>query len=218
MNETVIIRPLQRDDYPQLIDLVRRTWYADFDEHTGLIAAEADWEHCLARTTNAYTAVQNGKPVALILGRIDAHDKRGRWNRHKRNYMNGLRRLLSVKEGIRAIHEIVGILAIDHQLTRKAHRAGHDYGAEVVLFVLDPEARGLGLGKRMFRKMIADFRDAGLDKYFLYTDTTCNVGFYEHTGLQQIASITLPASHVHPDSMSFYLYEGSIASQQTLVG
>ncbi|MBT1164099.1 GNAT family N-acetyltransferase [Bifidobacterium felsineum] len=218
MNETVTIRPLQRDDYPQLIDLVRRTWYAEFDECTGLIAAEADWENCLARTTNAYAAVKDGKPVALILGRIDAHDTRGTWNRHKRNYLNGLRRLLTAPEGIKAIHEIVGILAIDHQLTHRARKSGHDYGAEVVLFVLDPEARGLGLGKRMFRRMIADFRTAGLSKYFLYTDTTCNVGFYEHTGLKQIESITLPASRVHQESMSFYLYEGTIDSQQTLVG
>ncbi|MBT1175497.1 GNAT family N-acetyltransferase [Bifidobacterium sp. LC6] len=226
MNETVTIRPLQRDDYPALIDLVRRTWYDEFDEHTGLIAAEADWENCLARTTNAYTAVLDGKPVALILGRVDTRDARGKWNRHKRNYVRGLLRLLPVKEGITAIHEIVGILAIDHELTRKAHAAGHDYAAEVVLFVLDPEARGLGLGKRMFRKLIADFRDAGLKHYFLYTDTTCNVGFYEHTGLQQIAAISLPASRVHKESMSFYLYEGTIkrtddginGSQQTLVG
>mgnify|MGYP003281785758 CR=1 FL=1 len=39
-----IIRTLRRDDYPALIDLVRRTWYAEFDERTGLLAAEADWE------------------------------------------------------------------------------------------------------------------------------------------------------------------------------
>ncbi|KFI93433.1 N-acetylglutamate synthase [Bifidobacterium saguini DSM 23967] len=213
MSEIVTIRPLHRDDYPALIDLVRRTWYAEFDERTGLIAAEADWENCLARTTDAYTALQNGKPVALILGRIDAHDERGAWNRHKRNYLKGLMRLVPIKEGIKAIHEIVGILAIDRQLTHKAHKSGHDYAAEVVLFVLAPEARGLGLGKRMFRKLIADFRASGLSKYFLYTDTTCNVGFYEHTGLQQIAAITLPASRIHEESMSFYLYEGIIPSQ-----
>ena len=51
-----IIRTLRGDDYPALIDLVCRTWYAEFDERTGLLAAEADWENCLARTTNAFVA------------------------------------------------------------------------------------------------------------------------------------------------------------------
>ena len=60
-----IIRTLRRDDYPALIDLVRRTWYAEFDERTGLLAAEADWENCLARTTNAFVAELDGQPVAL---------------------------------------------------------------------------------------------------------------------------------------------------------
>ena len=46
-----IIRTLRKDDYPALIDLVRRTWYAEYDERTGLLAAEADWENCLARVT-----------------------------------------------------------------------------------------------------------------------------------------------------------------------
>ena len=59
-----IIRTLRRDDYPALIDLVRRTWYAEFDERTGLLAAEADWENCLARTTNAFVAELDGQPVA----------------------------------------------------------------------------------------------------------------------------------------------------------
>lgn len=217
MNETVTIRPLQHSDYPSLIDLIRRTWYADFSERTGLAAAEADWENCLARTTNAYTAVMDGQPVALILGRIDARDTRNIWNVHERNFVRGLARLAGLPDGLRAIHEIVGILAIDWKLRQQARQSGHDYAAEIVLFVLDPEARGHGLGKRMFQTMMADFRTAHLDKFFLYTDTTCDVGFYDHTGLQQIEAITIPASKHHHESMSFYLYEGTVPSQETLV-
>ncbi|WP_169240481.1 GNAT family N-acetyltransferase [Bifidobacterium olomucense] len=210
MSESVTIRPLHRDDYPTLIDLVRRAWYDDFDERTGFIAAQVDWENCLARATNAYTAVKDGKPVALILGRIDARDMRGIWNRHKSRYVHGLMRLLGMREGLRAVHEIVGILAIDHTLLSRAKRSGHDYAGEVVLFVLDPEARGYGLGKRMFRTMMDDFRKSGLRNFFLFTDTTCNVGFYEHAGLSQVESITISTSKHHRESMSFYLYEGEV--------
>ena len=125
-----IIRTLRRDDYPALIDLVRRTWYAEFDERTGLLAAEADWENCLARTTNAF--------VALIVGRVDALDHRSPLNSHRINSWNALARLVFAKGGIKAAGEILGILGIDKRLRAQAASAGHDYAAEVGLFVLDP--------------------------------------------------------------------------------
>ena len=65
-----IIRTLRKSDYPALIDVVRRMWYPEYDEKTGLLAAETDWENCLARATCAFTAELDGKPIALILGRI----------------------------------------------------------------------------------------------------------------------------------------------------
>ena len=136
-----IIRTLRRDDYPALIDLVRRTWYAEFDERTGLLAAEADWENCLARTTNAFVAELDGQPVALIVGRVDALDHRSPLNSHRINSWNALARLVFAKGGIKAAGEILGILGIDKRLRAQAASAGHDYAAEVVLFVLDPAAR-----------------------------------------------------------------------------
>ena len=51
-----IIRTLRKSDYPALIDVVRRMWYPEYDEKTGLLAAETDWENCLARATCAFTA------------------------------------------------------------------------------------------------------------------------------------------------------------------
>lgn len=141
-----IIRTLRRDDYPALIDLVRRTWYAEFDERTGLLAAKADWENCLARTTNAFVAELDGQPVALIVGRVDALDHRSPLNSHRINSWNALARLVFAKGGIKAAGEILGILGIDKRLRAQAASAGHDYAAEVVLFVLDPAARGHGAG------------------------------------------------------------------------
>ena len=191
-----IIRTLRRDDYPALIDLVRRTWYAEFDERTGLLAAEADWENCLARTTNAFVAELDGQPVALIVGRVDALDHRSPLNSHRINSWNALARLVFAKGGIKAAGEILGILGIDKRLRAQAASAGHDYAAEVVLFVLDPAARGHGLG--------------GVRDYFLFTDTTCDVGFYVHRGLTQVCEQSLPASVPGENPSSFYLYEGSV--------
>ena len=96
------------------------------------------------------------------------------------------------------------------RLRAQAASAGHDYAAEVVLFVLDPAARGHGLGRRMFETLMDAFRLAGVRDYFLFTDTTCDVGFYVHRGLTQVCEQSLPASVPGENPSSFYLYEGSV--------
>ena len=42
--------------------------------------------------------------------------------------------------------------------------------------------RGMS-GRRLFSHMLGVFHDAGLREYFLFTDSTCDVGFYDHRGL-----------------------------------
>jgi GNAT superfamily N-acetyltransferase len=214
MSESVIIRPLRTDDYPTLIDLVRRVWYADFDERCGLLAAQADWENCLARTTTAFAAELDGKPVALILGRVDALDHRGALNTHKLNSLSLMLRTLFTHGGPRAIGEILGVLAIDASLRKQAKQAGHDWPAEVVLFVLDPEARGHGLGRRMFDSLLGAFRRSGVTDYFLFTDTTCDIGFYAHRGLSRVCAHDLNVPTHGGSHASFYLYEGKVPEEK----
>ena len=155
-------------------------------------------------------AFHDGQPVALIVGRVDALDHRSPLNSHRINSWNALARLVFAKGGIKDAGEILGILGIDKRLRAQAASAGHDYAAEVVLFVLDPAARGHGLGRRMFETLMDAFRLAGVRDYFLFTDTTCDVGFYVHRGLTQVCEQSLPASVPGENPSSFYLYEGSV--------
>ena len=157
-----IIRTLRKDDYPALIDLLRRTWYAEYDERTAMLAAEADWENCLARVTTAFVAELEDKPVALIVGRIDELDHRSPLNMHRRHSLRKLLQLAFAHDGMAAASEILGTLHVARQLRKQAANIGHEYSAEVVLFVLDPAARGHGLGRRMFETMMSAFHAAGL--------------------------------------------------------
>ena len=80
-------------------------------------------------------------------------------------------------------------------------------GAEVILLILDPSLQGTGIGARLLGHMEREFRAADVRRYFLYTNTDCNVGFYERRGLNR--RITHVA-HAHGRSMAYYLYDASM--------
>ena len=63
--------------------------------------------------------------------------------------------------------------------------------------------------RKAFEKVnaIVEFRAADVRRYFLYTNTDCNVGFYERRGLNR--RITHVA-HAHGRSMAYYLYDASM--------
>lgn len=203
--QQAIIRTLRRDDHADLIDLVRQIWYPQCSQRCGRLAATVDWETALSDATIAKVAEEEGHPIAVILGRVDRHDSRAAWNIHRRRALKALAALAFSGEGRRILADLLGIAAVDNRMFR---RRRHDYPAEVTLFLVSPSARGLGLGKRLFNTLMDEFRAAGVHEYFLYTDTSCNVGFYEHLGLQKVDEQQFTEMELPQTIDEFYLYEG----------
>lgn len=221
----VRLRRLRGEDHATLVELLRRAWHDQYEPSVGRIIAEADWESCLARTTQALVAVtcddtaakqgtrDTERPLGVILGRVDALDSRPLLNRHRRRRLRLLARLPFMRRGFKGLAELFGIELIDTLLLWGAKHAGHRYDAEVVLFIVDPEAQGLGVGGHLFDALMAYLRVNGAKRYFLFTDTSCNYGFYEHRGLKRVSELalqTFPAQDAGTDAMTFFLYEGSV--------
>ena len=85
-------------------------------------------------------------------------------------------------------------------------RSVHGIDAELELFVVDPEYRGQGIGKRMFRSMLEFFRKTGTENFFLHTDTTCTYQFYERRGMNRIGQLesNIPSGDVAGIDMFIY--------------
>lgn len=62
-----------------------------------------------------------------------------------------------------------------------------DAQAEVELFLVAAQARGRGVGGTLWRHALARFAAAGVRRYYLHTDSGCDVGFYRHKGLDCVA-------------------------------
>ena len=87
-----------------------------------------------------------------------------------------------------------------------------DYrGGEIALFALSPEYRGLGIGKMLFHSVLAYMKSQSISDFCLYTDTSCNFGFYEHQGMvrqqQYKHLVNMKGQKVE---LEFYLYDMAV--------
>lgn len=231
--DEVLIRRLKRSDRPVLVELIRRAWYADDEcrtsggerrpsssmEHdaghgerhdprhrsVAWRLASIDAEDCLSRTTHAAAVEYAGRVVGVILGSEAAKATRAQMFRHRLRQARSALPLLASRAGIRGLCGQLGMARSDAALLRGA---GKTYAAEIVLFIVSPEARGVGFGRLLFDHMLDCFRASGIRDYFLLTDTSCDYGFYEHRGLKRMAVKDL--SPAHGETLECLLYEGSM--------
>lgn len=87
-----------------------------------------------------------------------------------------------------------------------------DYPAELALFVVDSTCRGKGIGKQLFQAALEYMKQEKLDSFYLFTDTSCNYGFYEHQGMIRKGE-KKHIVHMNGQSaeMNFFLYDNVIS-------
>ena len=91
--------------------------------------------------------------------------------------------LLCSKEGREILRAFLRVARIDRELLH--HCSAYD--GELVFFVVSRTCRGRGVGKTLFQSAMEYMRSQKISSFYLFTDTSCNYGFYEHQGMQQVA-------------------------------
>jgi len=86
---------------------------------------------------------------------------------------------------------------------------------ELELFLVDASARGHGVGGSLWRHAMQYFAQERKSGFFLHTDSTCDVGFYDHKGLNRINHRDIRPSHstladegVLPEDL--FIYAGDV--------
>ena len=184
----------------------RRAW--NYDRFCSAAAAkkmaDAYLDSCLCSQTFALVAEVKGAPVGVIMGRES--------NGRRCPVALRLRRLRSVlglslsKEGRAAAELFARIREIDRQLLSSC---GKTYEGELVLFVINEQCRGMGLGRKLFRAASERMAARGISSWYLFTDTSCNYPFYEHLGLtRRCEAKRTMAAGGEQGEMTFFLYDG----------
>lgn len=205
MKNNVKLRELKKQDLPALEDVIRKTW--DYDKFatpkTARRLAKVYLATCLTNQTYTRIAEVDGVPVGLIFGKdIEKHHCPLKYRLRQLFAVCGL---LISKEGRGILNFYKGVDDIDSQLLKQCNK---DYKGEIALFALSPEYRGLGIGKMLFHCLLAYMKSQSISDFYLYTDTSCNFGFYEHQGMvRQQQYKHLVNMKGQKGELEFYLYD-----------
>lgn len=77
---------------------------------------------------------------------------------------------------------------------------------ELAFFAVRSDQRGTGVGTELFSRLKAYMESQGIASFYLYTDTSCNYGFYEHQGTKRICEHQNQFKAYDNKAMTFYLY------------
>lgn len=203
MQKAMILREYKSTDAADLEDIIRMTWHYDkfCSPKLAKKMAKIYLLSCLGKQTFNQVAVQDGKTVGIIMGR----DKRKKTTRrfHLRLALAEAS-MLCDKEGRRILKAFSSIDAVDEELLAVR---GKDYVGELSFFAVNEARRGTGLGKALFRELLDYMKNQKINDFYLYTDSSCNYGFYEHQGMVRCGEKVYSVPINIENEMRFYLYE-----------
>ena len=205
--EKLTWRPFAPEDFEGAAELLGRTWLPEFDEAAQRAASQIELAHYLSQTTWSLLAERAGEILGVVLlaerGREVTDDG---WAELESRLSRAAEKDEALAEAVRT--EMDGVRE-EAELERE-YAADGPVGADaaVKLLIVSPDAKGLGLGGRLFSAALDHLREAGASGYHLLTDDSCDVGFYEHKGLRQAMRRRSQASWpgADPATDEFYVY------------
>ena len=182
MKNQIIFRPIIKKDYLAIEKIIREAWH--YDEFcTSKIAkllSKIFLSSCLSNQTFTLVALLKEQPIGIIMGKNIKKHKCPFKYRVKQGF--NIFNLLIRKEGRKTAKIFKAVNNIDKVLLQQTNQ---DYQGELSFFAIDAQYRGLGLGKELFNLLISYMQEQQINRFYLYTDTSCNYHFYEHLGMMR---------------------------------
>lgn len=168
--------------------------------------------HYLEPSTHGTIAEVDGKFMGLLLARVFGapvlFPEVGRMLREQEAAMKEN----CDKNYALALEEAYGMRALETKLEAKSH-INNLTQAELELFLVSPDARGHGVGGGLWKRTMHMLRNNGVNRYYLHTDSACDVSFYDYHGLRRDASFMrsdhpYEAKNVKSLVDDLYIYSG----------
>ena len=175
--------------------------------------------HYLSLSTRGYIAQSDGAFLGVLFARLAQDPPIAPEAEESLRDVDS--RLRGSVEGRRALEAMDAWFAREPVLERDAGLLGEVH-AEIELFLVSGAARGHGVGNGLGARALDYFHSHGENRYYLHTDSSCDVGFYEHKGLSRVAERIDPGrAGGHDDGamhVDQFVYAGRIGLDDAVDG
>lgn len=203
MENTIYYREIKASDYQALEKIICETWeYERFcSPKVAKKMAKLYLASCLANQTFTCVAINNQETVGVIMGKDNRHYHLPL--RYALLQLVAIVQLLISKEGRKIAKMFGGLEKIDKAMLVQS---GIAFDGELAFFVVRKDQRGTGIGKQLFVEFYNYKKKKQWLHFYLYTDSKCNFGFYEHHGLTRIKEVTYSLKPQFNEEIQMFLY------------
>ena len=176
----VIYRPYKRQDFKAVSSIINIIWKHEsyYSPKTAVRLSEAYLRLCLTEQTFTQVALADGKPIGIIMGN---HIRRHRCPLVLRLQAGWSVLVLSMTaEGRRSWRFLE---EIDRIYAALLSGQPQEYKGELSFFAIHPDYHGQGIGRELFSRFCIYMERENIQHFYVFTDTSCNYGFYEHQGM-----------------------------------
>lgn len=189
----VVYRPFTDKDFEAVAGLFRNQWCCELGAEAARLASQIDVCTYLADTDWSLLA-QHGE-TGQILGAALLHlggAPHQRWIGRKEELFAEAR---ANKDLLSEVMRDVSVIDEEAALGAEYVASGKvGCEAELKLLIVSPAARGLGVGGRLFGGVREQVAESGCRGFFLLTDDSCDVSFYEHKKLLRMETRCIEAA------------------------
>ena len=178
----LVIRDIRSADLPEIKDIIDETWdWEDLFETQEALEATLGLYLNMVLYKSSFTkaAELDGKLVGVITGYVEGDEPMGRLLMDD-GALYALKLMNTIKSDRKATYKYLSKTQDIYK--EMLEEVGEPYDANLVFFVVSEEVRGLNVGKRLWLELLSYFKQKGVRSVYLFSDTECNFGFYDHAG------------------------------------
>jgi len=209
----VVIRSLETNDIPRIRTVIRGIWdWAHMTDNDKVISARIGLyvNELLHNSSFGKIALIGKKTAGAIFGRVRGEEPALRMM--QQDMTEDILALLKATDDERmAVCEYISSIQTAYAGMMGGNE--NDYDGEIVFLGIAEEARGRGIGRRLWESAREHFISRNVRKIYTYTDTESDFGFYEHLGFKKIgewrSTFVLGKERFEMDSFLYaYRFEG----------
>lgn len=170
-------RDLQKRDLDIFAQVVGRVFKDDTytnDKRINHFLLRHELTDYLRRQNYAKVMLDDGRPVAILIAEVGRKIPRAQYGLEA---LDCWLHLILSRAGRKYLSYRRGLRRTDMRLITGKH-----YDAELRLFIVVEGYRNLGIGHRLLLDFQAVCRARSIDRYFLFTDSYCDVDYYKERG------------------------------------